>query len=370
MKLYWVFSTFGIGGPQRRMATLIDALGTDYTHAITAMDGQYAAEALLPETIKWSRHEVPVRKTSLVSPGNVSAFRKALREVAPDLLLTSNWGTIEWHLANSGPGARPHVHFEDGFGPDETGGNFNRKRDLARGFVFSGLLSARSKREFVCPSTVLEQRFTRDWAVPAGKVDLIPNGIELDPFTAITPPFEAGTVIGSVGALRREKRFDRLIDAFAAFLQKHEGRLLIVGDGPERPALEAQATALGLGNHVEFTGATTDVAGALSRMTLFALTSDTEQMPISLVEAMAAGLPVVATDVGDVRMILAEENRTFVHPVTDIARLTASLGAIASDPGYGRKLGAANREKAIADYPLDRMIASYRQLFTRLTGTA
>ncbi|MEO1293108.1 MAG: glycosyltransferase [Pseudomonadota bacterium] len=120
MKLLWVFPGFAIGGTQRRFATLAGELGPDYEHIIVAMDGDYSAERLIPAGVHWRKVEIKVRKSRLLSFRNLMTFRQTMNEVQPDLILTSNWGTIEWLASNRGPGAIPHIHFEDGFGPDET----------------------------------------------------------------------------------------------------------------------------------------------------------------------------------------------------------------------------------------------------------
>ena len=119
-------------------------------------------------------------------------------------------------------------------------------------------------------------------------------------------------VIGTVAALREEKDLGRLIRAFAITSSQTPARLVIVGDGPERAGLEQLVARLDVGDRVSFTGHRDDTPSLYSGFDLFALTSDTEQMPMSVIEAMASGLPVVSTDVGDVRAMLAPENAGFI----------------------------------------------------------
>ena len=123
-------------------------------------------------------------------------------------------------------------------------------------------------------------------------------------------------VIGTVAALREEKNISRLMHAFAML---PAGRLVIVGDGPQRPALEALAASLGVAERVCFAGHHLDTAAFYAQFDIFALSSDTEQMPLSVIEAMASGLPVVSTDVGDVRLMVASENIPFVTGLDDAA---------------------------------------------------
>lgn len=355
MRLLWVFSTFALGGPQRRMATLAGSLGSDYEHLIFAMDGRYDAEEVLPAGTRWQRVEEEVRKGGFLSLSNMKTFRAVIAEYRPDLVLTSNWGCIEWLFANRGRGAVPHIHFEDGFWPDERPDRQNFKRVLARRLAFR-----RRGLAFVAPSRVLKHVFTDTWKVGSERVHLIPNGVDTERFSAGARP-ERPVVIGTVAALRAEKRIDRLIDCFRA-MPESDVRLLIVGDGPERAALEAQAAGL----RVTFAGAQSDVAPLLAAIDVFALSSDTEQMPISLVEAMVSGLPVVATDVGDVADMVGQTNRQYVTPVEDERALTGSMVALSTNSESRRALGLENRSKALAEYGLDRMTRRYDALFRQM----
>ncbi len=128
-------------------------------------------------------------------------------------------------------------------------------------------------------------------------------------------------LIGAIGTLRREKNIARLLQLFAAIRNDRPVRLIIVGDGPERLSLETRARDLGIHDHVLFAGHQRSPEQFLEQLDIFALTSDTEQMPYCLIEAMAAGLPVIATDVGDVRSMLPEANQAFVAAPTDSSAL-------------------------------------------------
>jgi len=138
--------------------------------------------------------------------------------------------------------------------------------------------------------------------------------------------------------------------------------LVIVGDGPERPALERLAGELGVGDRVRFTGHVTDPAPLYAGFDLFALSSDTEQMPISVIEAMAAGLPVAGTDVGDVREMLARDNQPFIGPADGDA-LAGRISSLLHDGELRARLGAANRARAERDYRQETMFQAYAALF-------
>jgi glycosyltransferase involved in cell wall biosynthesis len=164
--------------------------------------------------------------------------------------------------------------------------------------------------------------------------------------------------------LRAEKNLGRLLRAFrlATADGSVRGRLVIVGDGPERPMLEALAQQPGLFGRVQFTGHRPDPTGVLAEFDIFALSSDTEQMPISLLEAMAASLPVAATDVGDVRVMLPAESQNNITALDDAA-LAAALRRLLLDPAARQREGAANRDRVVQTYAKTAMFAAYADLF-------
>ncbi|MBT8471369.1 MAG: glycosyltransferase, partial [Marinicaulis sp.] len=100
----------------------------------------------------------------------------------------------------------------------------------------------------------------------------------------------------------------------------------------------------------------------------FAMTSDTEQMPIGLVEAMATGLPVVASDVGDIRKMLADDNRQFVFDRESKPGFAAAFTQLANDADLRRQLGSKNASKARAEYSMEKMINAYEALFAEITN--
>jgi glycosyltransferase involved in cell wall biosynthesis len=140
------------------------------------------------------------------------------------------------------------------------------------------------------------------------------------------------------------------------------GRLVIVGDGPERPALEALAGSLGVVDRVQFAGHHQDTTAFYAQFDIFALSSDTEQMPLSVIEAMASGLPVVSTAVGDVPMMVAAENARFIVAL-DEAVLGGALAALSGDREARRRLGQANLAKAQSDFDKAAMFAAHGALW-------
>ena len=348
--LLHVFPTFATGGAQVRLASVLNHHGRRWRHAIVAMDGVTTCRERLDPALDVTFPTVALPKRNTF--GNVRRCRAAIRTLAPDVLVTSNWGSIEWAIANIAPLTR-HVHVEDGLGPDEVAGQLPRR-------VWTRRLVLR-RSTVVLPSRVLEGTALNAWHLPRQRVRYIPNGVDLARFAAPNRPTDGLPVIGTVAALRPEKNIGRLLQAFAMVHQTVPARLVIVGDGPERPSLEARAGALGIADDVRFTGHLPEPRLEYAGFDLFALSSDTEQMPLSVLEAMAAHLPVVATDVGDMKQILAGSNTPFVVP-RDAAALAAALQAVLRLSDRGRSIGAANRARAEAVYSQDAMFAAWAEV--------
>jgi glycosyltransferase involved in cell wall biosynthesis len=350
--LLHVFSTFAVGGSQLRFATLAAAFGARYRHIVIAMDGDHACAARLAEGLDVRCQSVEVVKGVIATLGNVRRFRRRLREITPDVLVTYNWGALEWALANM-PRRVRHIHVEDGFGPEERAGQLPRRVLTRR------LALARST--VIVPSRTLWRIATEVWRLDERRVRYVPNGIDLGRFaggrTAAGEP-----VIGTVAALRAEKNLARLLRAFRLVADSLPAQLVIAGDGPERPGLEQLARDLGLGGRVRFAGHLDDPADLYRGLDVFALSSDTEQMPLSVIEAMATGLPIASTAVGDVAAMLAAENRPFVTRLDEQA-LGAAMAALTRDPALRARLGAANRARAEAEFGQAAMVAAWGALF-------
>ncbi|HKP79598.1 MAG TPA: glycosyltransferase family 4 protein [Phenylobacterium sp.] len=162
------------------------------------------------------------------------------------------------------------------------------------------------------------------------------------------------------GALRREKNPLRLLRAFAPL--KDRAVLLLVGDGPERSAVLEEAAGLKLGRHLHLLGRRTDTRDIIARSQVLVLSSDTEQMPFVVLEAMEAGLPVVATDVGDIWDMVAGPNREFIVPLGERA-LSEALDTLVRNPALRVRIGRANRMRQRDLYTLPQMVDAYSAVF-------
>jgi glycosyltransferase involved in cell wall biosynthesis len=360
IRLLHVFSTFSVGGPQTRFATIADRLGDKYHHLIVSMSGHTEATELLSSRVSWEI--VAIRNTKANPLANAGRFARQLRDLAPDRMVTYNWGALEWAIGNRFGPHLPHVHVEDGFGPDEATQRFRRRVWLRR-------IGLKRADAVVVPSLTLRRIATEEWKLRSKQLVYLPNGVDIARFAApvsdrdrafVKQPGEL--IVGTCAALRPEKNLVRLIQAFAS-CGTPNARLVICGDGPERGAIQAAANAADIGKRVVFTGYIARPELALAGFDVFAMSSDTEQMPYGLLEAMAAGLPAACTDVGDTKAIVSDGNRPFIVPAVDTAALTGALRTLLAKPVLRATLGAANRGKVKQQFSLDAMIAGYDRLF-------
>jgi glycosyltransferase involved in cell wall biosynthesis len=360
--LVHVFSTFVPAGPQVRTAKLLAAFGAEARHTIVAMDGRTEARELLDPSLDVRFADAPPKAGSLAT---TLRLRRTLRELAPDLVLTYNFGAIDAVLAARSLGLAV-LHHEDGFLPDEAQ-SFKRRRVWLRRFALGG-----STRVVVISANL--ERIARElWRVPAERLHFVPNGIEVERFERAdgnAPMRDAlgiprgALVVGAVGHLRPEKNLARLLRAVASCAERFDVHALLLGEGPERAKLDALAAEAPLAGRVHFAGYHADPRAHYRAMDVFALTSDTEQMPIALLEAMASSLPVLATDVGDVRAMLPGAQQPFVAalgPQTD-ALLAQALQELAASLELRRRLGEENRERVGERYSHQRMVERYREL--------
>lgn len=344
-----VFPTFSVGGAQVRFAAIANHFGAAFRHIVVSLDGDLACRERLRPDLHVAFPVVEATKNAMLA--NAWRFRGILKEWRPDVLVTCNWGAIEFALANIAPVAR-HLHVVDGFGPEERQAQI-RRRVLVRRVALG-------RTPLVLPSQNLVQIARDTWKLPRRVIRYVPNGIDLARFA--TDGSARGTaepVIGTVAALRPEKNASRLLRAFARL---PTGRLVVVGDGAERPALQALAGELGVAERVEFAGHQTDTPAFYARFDVFALSSDTEQMPLSIIEAMASGLPVVSTDVGDIRLMVAPENAPFITRLDDDS-MAQALAALAADPAARQAIGPANLGKARREFDQAAMFASHAALW-------
>jgi glycosyltransferase involved in cell wall biosynthesis len=204
--------------------------------------------------------------------------------------------------------------------------------------------------------------------VPRRKVLVIPNGIDLSRFPA--PPGRRPAAVRRaihVARLHPVKDQTTLLHAVRQVADAEpDFRLDIVGDGPAWDELAALHEKLALERHVRFLGFRGDVREMLGGADLFVLSSVSEGISLTLLEAMAAGLPVVATDVGGNREVVAHRETGLLVPPRSPEALAAAMLRLVRDPATARRMGAAGRERVEKQFDLRRVVQTYERLYLSL----
>ncbi|MBL8650821.1 MAG: glycosyltransferase family 4 protein [Sphingopyxis sp.] len=361
-RLLHLHSSFSLGGKEARATRLMNLMGPRARHTILSAvpDALGARHAIDPAiAIEFPGDAAPALhgKPGLARYRELAAYMPQF-----DLVLSYNWGSMDGVMAHRlfAPFGRlpPLIHHEDGFNEDETARR-NWKRNAFR------RLALPTAEALVVPSVLLRNIAAREWGARRRTV-LIRNGIDVAAYggapSVAIPGFERGpgeVVVGTVAGLRKVKDLPRLVRAKAGL--PDYVRLVIVGEGEERAAIETAAR--GQPTPVIMPGFMADPARWIGHFDILALSSQSEQAPIAVIEAMAAGLPIASPDVGDIAAMVSEENRPFIAADDDGFR--AALAALVADPALRRSVGAANRRVAAARFDESAMVAAYENLYGR-----
>jgi glycosyltransferase involved in cell wall biosynthesis len=200
--------------------------------------------------------------------------------------------------------------------------------------------------------------------VPEHKIAIVPNGLDFSPYAPRAPRTALRTVT-VVANLRQLKGHDVLVEAAVAILQRFpDARFEFIGDGPERAALVARAAAHGIAHAFTFVGHCDDVPARLAAADIFVLPSRTESFPNAILEAMAAGLPIVASGVGGILELIQDRRTGWLVAPDDPAALAARVMHAMADPADASRIGAAARADALARFSFDRMVAGFDDLYS------
>ncbi|MCX5747752.1 MAG: glycosyltransferase [Proteobacteria bacterium] len=291
-----------------------------------------------------------------LSPSTIPRLARRLRELRPDVVHTHNRSPMIY----GGPAAKlarvPRlVHTKHG------------RSDGGRAVM----VLSRLYDHYVCVSedTAVVARTTEH--VSAKIVSVIANGIDVRAFIPDAaargrlraelkiPP--TACLVGTAGRLVPEKNYGLLLEAARGVLGP-DVRLVIVGDGPERAALQA-AVDPAIVDRVHWLGIRHDIPALLSAFDLFALSSTTEGLPIAVIEAMAAGLPILCTAVGGLPGVIRHGETGLLVPPSDVDAYRAALRELAGDPDRRQALGDAARADVAVRFSLDRVMDDYLRLY-------
>jgi len=368
-KILHCHSTFAPGGKELRAVQLMNAFGGDLDHTvISGLPDQMGARDHIAPGIKAA---FPKDFPSLIgwpTPWRLVRIAEAMKPF--DLVLSYNWGAMDVVMAHRMFGDAldlpPLIHHEDGFNEDEAVELKSRRNWFRR-------IALENAHALVVPSRILEGIAHSAWNLRHDKVRRISNGIDTTKFAKPAKPGAFRVVkregefwVGTLAGLRAVKQLPMLVEACASLPENWH--LVILGDGPEKEAIQAAADALDINDRVHLPGAVTDPASLIGMFDIFALSSKSEQFPLSVVEAMAAGLPIAAPDVGDVKLIVSEPNRPFIAVPGDAQALGTMLSELAENSELRRELGEANRKKAAIHFDQTQMIEAYRALYWGAMG--
>lgn len=362
-RLLHLHSSFSLGGKEARAVRLMNLMGPRASHTIlSAVPGAMGARDAIASGIGvvFPADAPPLHGKP--GPGRYRDLARYMQQF--DLVLSYNWGSMDGVMAHRifAPfrNLPPLIHHEDGFNEDESA-----KLDWKRnGFRRLALPTAEA---LVVPSQLLDRIAAKNWGA-GRRTQLIRNGIDVAAYGAAPSVAIRGlersageVVIGTVAGLRKVKDLPRLVRAVATLPALV--RLAIVGEGPERPAILDEAARHGLSDRLVMPGFMTEPARWIGHFDVLALSSQSEQAPIAVIEAMAAGLPVVSPDVGDVAAMVSAENRRFI--AADEEAFRDALAELASDAGLRARIGAANRRIAAERFTESHMVAAYENLYGR-----
>lgn len=362
-----------IGGPARHALLLSRGLADEFP-TLLAVGRPPPAEGEMTDP------EVALVRVPLVRPVRPATDARALH-TARRLLAEHRPRILHTHMAKAGLVGRTaaltlrerprtvhtfHGHVLSGYFPGPVERGFVAlERQLA---MRTDVLVAVSEQ---VRDELLELRIGR----PA-QYRVIPVGLDLSAHLAVEGPsgalrsrlgVPAGVpLVGVIGRLVPIKDHPTLFEAVRRTPGAH---LAVVGDGERRRELEELARTLGTADRVHFAGWWSDVPAALADLDVVALSSRNEGTPVALVEALAAGRPVVATDVGGVRSVVRDGVSGILVPPDDPSRLAAALGTLVRDPELRSRMGAAGRADVPARFGQERLLADMRSLYRELTGS-
>ena len=358
LRVAHVIGRLTIGGAEKHFVTLLNAIEAERRYAVMVSpeaDGPDLASEL-ESTIELRR--IPVRKRSLpVDIIRLSRFFKQekINVVHTHMFWSNLYGVVAAWLA----GVPVIVTTEHG----ENRWKRGRHRWLER-YVISRL----AQKRFCVSPVILENRRDKD-GVPGEKLELVANGTPL-PEELASSDRSTAPVIGSIGRFVVQKNFPLFVDLVEALDRQGlsvDG--LLAGDGPEMSVIRQRAADAGVEERIRLPGFTTDTDAFFRQLFCYVVTSSEEGQPVSLLEAMSYGLPIVATDVGAISKTLESGTEGIIVPPGDVAALADAVKRFVEDPEFASACGAAARRRVEREFSIgavaSRYGASYRGILDR-----
>lgn len=293
---------------------------------------------------------------------------KIVNKIKPDIVHTRNWAAIDGVIGARLAGVRSVIHGEHGReASDPTGANVIRKKIRK---VLSPWIS-----RFVTVSEELKNWLVYDVGIPQEKVIQIINGVDTIRFKLQEGRdmikkklgFDKDSfIIGTVGRLDLVKGHDTILDAFKLFCGSHENKklnLIVIGTGPLEKKLKMRAKEMNIEDKIVFLGDKNDVVQYYDCMDVYVLSSIAEGISNTILEAMACGLPVIATHVGGTSELVDDNETGFLFEPGDFSGLSQKLSVYFDDPEVMVRHGINGRRKAEDKFSLARMVRRYEEIY-------
>jgi sugar transferase (PEP-CTERM/EpsH1 system associated) len=360
-----------VGGLENGLVNLINQLPRDrYRHAVICLtDHDDFARRI-------ERDDVVIRGLGKREGHDLAVYGRlwtTFRELRPAIVHTRNLATLEAQVPAFLAGVPGRVHGEHGRDVHDLDHRSRKYRWLRR--VLRPLVG-----HYIPLSRELEAYLTRDVGVPAARVTRIVNGVDTRRFRPrdgareVLPPDLRGAdrvVVGSVGRMAAVKDPMNLAEAFVRLLRERPERaktlrLVVVGDGELLGRVRDRLDQAGVGHLAWLPGRRDDVPEILRALDLFVLPSLAEGISNTILEAMASGVPVVATRVGGNAELVDEGTTGHLVPRADPAALASAIDPYLVSPDLRASHGAAARRRADTEFSLDRMVRSYTEVYDRV----
>jgi glycosyltransferase involved in cell wall biosynthesis len=355
-RLLYLVGQLGSGGLERQLVSFLQALDRKRYRPVVCVWNFKEGDAFVPplRALNVPIYAVP---RSLSALGKLQYFRRLVREVRPELVhsysfytnFSAYWGT--WGRRTIAIGALQS--------------DFTTEKHLA-GCVL-GRLSARWPRYQISNNFAGARAATSSKSIFAPKyLSVVRNGLDSEFFNVAPAPRNGRISFVGIGSLQPDKRWDRLVHVVHELKNRgYEFKAQIVGDGPLRQDLQQLAHGLGVAEQVRFTGYTDNVQATLRNADFLVHTSDREGCPNAILEAMACGRAVVATDAGDIPVLVDEGMTGFVVRRGDDRSLAERIATLLKNPSVCHRMGLAGRAKAQKEFGIGQLVSGTLKAYKR-----
>ncbi|MBS0370663.1 MAG: TIGR03088 family PEP-CTERM/XrtA system glycosyltransferase [Proteobacteria bacterium] len=361
--------SFDVGGLENGIVNLINRMPVErFRHMIVAL--AYCSPSFCQRIQRSDVEFVSINKGSGHGFRLYPKIYRMLRQLKPAVVHTRNLAALEMVVPAWLAGVPLRLHGEHGWDNSDPDGRSRKYRLLRK--LYSPFVS-----RYIALSRTIESYLVERVGIEAGRIRRICNGVNADRFVPASTRREISgspfndpdlVVFGTVGRQQAVKDQPTLVRAFGMFVRTNEeaakrARLILVGNGPLADSLTELVKSEGLDGLVWMAGERSDVPEIMRGLDVFVLPSQAEGISNTLLEAMASGLPVVATAVGGNPELVVDQQTGLLVPALDPQAMGSGFAALFNDPARARSMGAAGRERVLTNFSMDAMIGNYLALY-------